>query len=62
MWASFPHGQCPNRALKELFVVRKKKNPLMSFKKNKSLTCVFIVVLMVVCHVVVVGVVCHFVG
>jgi hypothetical protein len=63
MWASFPHGQCPDRDLKELFVVRKKKkNPLMSFKKNKSLTCVFIMVRMVVYHVVVVGIVCRFVG
>jgi hypothetical protein len=32
----------------------------MSFKKNKSLTCVSIVVLMVIYHVVVVGIVCRF--
>jgi hypothetical protein len=42
MWASFPHGQCPDRALKEFFIVRnkkKKKNTWMSLKKNKSLLC-----------------------
>jgi hypothetical protein len=59
MWASFPHGQCPDRALKDFSVVRKKKkkkNPWMSLKKNKSLPCVFIVVL------VVVSVVCRFIS
>jgi hypothetical protein len=31
MGASFPHGQCPDRALKELFVVRKKKESIDEF-------------------------------